>query len=98
MPSVRTVSRDLNQRGDDVLLLFDALDRCVDDWKTMYQLIRGLLQTALDMRSYRRLRVKVFLRTDQVDEAEVGDFPDASKVLSSAVELSWHRQELYGLL
>ena len=74
-----------DQRGVDVLLLFDALDRCADDWKTMYRLIRGLLQTALDMRPYRRLRVKVFLRADQVDEAEIGDFPDASKVLSSAV-------------
>jgi hypothetical protein len=87
-----------DQSGVDVLLLFDALDRCADDWKTMYRLIRGLLQTALDMRPYRRLRVKVFLRADQVDEAEIGDFPDASKVLSSAVELSWPRQELYGLL
>ena len=87
-----------DQSGVDVLLLFDALDRCADDWKTMHRLIRGLLQTALDMRPYRRLRVKVFLRADQVDEAEVGDFPDASKVLSSAVELSWPRQELYGLL
>ena len=87
-----------DQSGVDVLLLFDALDRCADDWKTMHRLIRGLLQTALDMRPYRRLRVKVFLRADQVDEAEVGDFPDASKVLSSAVELNWPRQELYGLL
>ena len=87
-----------DKRGVDVLLLFDALDRCADDWKAMYRLIRGLLQTALDMRPYRRLRVKVFLRADQVDEAEIGDFPDASKVLSSAVELSWPRQELYGLL
>ena len=49
------------------------------------------------MRPYRRLRVKVFLRADQVDEAEVGDFPDASKVLSSAVELSWPRQEFVRL-
>ena len=87
-----------DKRGVDVLLLFDALDRCADDWKQMYRLIRGLLQTALDMRPYRRLRVKVFLRADQVDEAEIGDFPDASKVLSSAVELSWPRPELYGLL
>ena len=87
-----------NQRNVDVLLLFDALDLCADDWKQMYRLIRGLLQTALDMRPYRRLRVKVFLRADQVSEAEIGDFPDASKVLSSAVELRWPRQELYGLL
>ena len=80
------------------MILFDALDRCSDDWKEMYKAIRGLLQTALDMRSYRRLRVKVFLRSDQVDESNIADFPDASKVLSSAVELSWPRRELYGLL
>ena len=39
-----------------------------------------------------------FLGTDQVDETQIGDFPDASKVLSSAVELSWPRTELYGWL
>ena len=89
---------ELDRCGGEVLLLFDALDRCADDWKQMYRLIRGLLQTALDVRPYRRLRVKVFLRTDQVDEAQIGDFPDASKVLSSSVELSWPRTELYGWL
>lgn len=40
----------------------------------------------------------MFLRSDQVAATEVADFPDASKVLSSAVELSWPRHELYGLL
>ena len=81
-----------------LVTLFDALDRCADDWKEMDRTIRGLLQTALDMRAYRRLRVKVFLRSDQVDESRVADFPDASKVLSSAIELRWPRHELYGLL
>ena len=80
------------------LFLFDALDRCADDWSAMYPLIRGLLQTALEMRSYKRLRVKVFLRSDQVNEAEIANFPDASKVFSSSVELNWPRHELYGLL
>ena len=56
------------------------------------------MQTALEMRSYKRLRVKMFLRSDQVNETEIADFPDASKILSSAVELSWPRRELYGLL
>ena len=87
-----------NQQGVHLLILFDALDRCADEWKDMYQAIRGLLQTALDMRSYRRLRVKVFLRSDQVAESKIADFPDGSKVLSSAVELNWPRRELYGLL
>lgn len=80
------------------LFLFDALDRCSDDWKDMYKLIRGLMQTALEMRSYRRLRVKIFLRSDQVDKEKMADFPDASKILSSKVELSWPARELYGLL
>ena len=89
---------EFDQQGIFFLLLFDALDRCADDWKEMYPAIRGLLQTTLDLLSYRRLRAKVFLRSDQLDENEVADFPDASKILASRVELSWPRNELYGLL
>ena len=88
----------LNEEGRHFVVLYDALDRAADEWRAMYRIIRGLLQTALDMRSYRRIRMKIFLRTDQFDKAEVGNFPDASKVLSSAVELGWPRHELYGLL
>ena len=90
--------REFEDHGAYFVILFDALDRCADDWQGTYPAIRGLLQTALDMRSYRRLRVKVFLRSDQVDESKIADFPDASKVISSAVELNWPRRELYGLL
>ena len=89
---------EFNRKGVNSLILFDALDRCADDWKEMYRAIRGLLQTVLDMRSYKRLRSKVFLRSDQVSTSEMADFPDASKVLASAVELNWPRHELYGLL
>jgi len=80
-----------------VILLFDALDRCASDRETMNQLIRGLLQAALDFRPYRRLRLKIFLRSDQLDERTVANFPDASKVLSSSVELSWPPTELYAM-
>ena len=89
---------EFDKNGVYFLVLFDGLDRCSDDWKIMYRLIRGLMQTALDMRSYRRLRMKIFLRSDQVNEAEIADFPDASKVLSSVMELNWPARELYGLL
>ena len=88
----------LGREGRHCIVICDALDRSTDDWRTVYRIIRGLLQTALDMRAYRRLRVKMFLRTDQFNPAAIGDFPDASKLLSSAVELSWPRKELYGLL
>ena len=88
----------LVRQGRRLVVIYDALDRSTDDWRTMYRIIRGLLQTALDMRSYRRIRVKMFLRSDQFAPGPIGDFPDASKLLSSAVELTWPRQELYGLL
>jgi hypothetical protein len=87
-----------DQQNVHFLILFDALDRCSDDWKAMNRAIRGLLQIALEMRSYRRLRVKVFLRSDQLAETEVATFSDASKVLSSTVRLNWPRRDLYGLL
>ncbi len=90
--------REFDRNGVYFLVLFDALDRCADDWREMYRVIRGLLQTAIELRSYRRLRVKVFLRSDQFNESEIGDFPDASKALSSSVSLNWPRHELYGLL
>ena len=90
--------RKFESQGVYCVIVFDALDRCADEWKDVYRAIRGLLQTALEMRAYRRLRVKVFLRSDQMNESEIGDFPDASKVFSSEVELSWPRHELYGLL
>ena len=89
---------EFDWKGVHLIVLFDALDRCADDWKDMYRAIRGLLQAALDLRSCKRLRMKVFLRSDQADAAQISDFPDASKVLYSAVNLNWPRRELYGLL
>ncbi len=80
------------------LVLFDALDRSASDWSTMHRLVRGLLELALELRPYRRLRIKCFLRTDQLDEREVADFPDASKVLAGMLELSWPAHELYAML
>ena len=90
--------REFHDEGDYCLILFDALDRCADDWQGMYSVVRGLMQTAAEMRAYRRLRPKLFLRSDQANRARTADFPGASKVLSSAVDLSWPRHELYGLL
>ena len=89
---------EFDWKGVYFLVLFDALDRCADDWKQMYRAIRGLLQAALELLSYRRLRVKIFLRSDQADRAQIADFPDASKVLYSTVNLNWPRRDLYGLL
>ncbi|MEW6235689.1 MAG: hypothetical protein AB1656_09910 [Candidatus Omnitrophota bacterium] len=80
------------------LVLFDALDRAADEWQTMNDLVRGLLQNLLEFRSYKKIRLKLFLRTDQLEDSSVMTFPDASKVMSEKAELFWPRHELYGLL
>lgn len=87
----------LDRQGRFHLILFDALDRTADDWKTMNAVVRGLLQVLLEFRSYRRIRLKVFVRPDQIEDSSVTGFPDASKVLSQKTELLWPPHELYGL-
>jgi hypothetical protein len=89
---------DLQRQDRHHLVLFDALDRTADDWVIMDDLVRGLLQVVLEFRSYRRIRLKVFVRPDQIEHRSVTDFPDSSKVLAQQTELLWPRNELYGLL
>ena len=89
---------ELDRQGRMLVVLFDALDRCAHDWDSFYRAVRGLLETTLSFRSRRRIRAKVFLRTDQFDERRLAGFPDASKLLASRVELRWSSTELYALL
>lgn len=63
----------------------------------LFEHVEGLLQVALEFRAYRRIRAKVFLRTDQFAD-RIGRFPDASKIMASKVDLRWLTIELYGLL
>lgn len=82
----------------DLLLVFDALDTATDDLASFFALIEGLCQLALELRSLRRIRAKVFLRTDQFEDPRVGRFPDAAKLRASTAKLRWLDTELYGLL
>lgn len=88
----------LSAQGVNHLVLFDALDRTASDWPLLRGLLRGLLQVLLEFRSYRAIRPKVFVRPDMLEDPAVKSFPDASKIIDSAVSLSWPRRELYGLL
>lgn len=90
--------RKLAQEGRYHLVLFDALDRIANDWPPMNTLVKGILQVVLDFRVYRKIRLKVFARPDQLSDPLVSAFPDASKVVTSKVSLQWPRTEMYGLL
>lgn len=79
------------------LILFDALDRTSRDWQQMDEIVRGLLQAILWLKSFTGLYGKVFLREDQA-ERTVFNFPDASKLKASRADLNWARHDLHGLL
>ena len=80
------------------LVLFDALDRTADTRDSQEELLSGLLQLVLELRSFKSLRAKVFARPDMLDAPEVKSFPDASKIVASGVRLEWRTVDLFGLL
>jgi len=88
----------LQLAGQTRLFVFDALDTAADSWEDLRRLLRGLLQVALEFRSRRGIRVKVFVRPDMLQDPEVTAFPDASKLTGTKASLTWTRADLYGLL
>jgi hypothetical protein len=86
----------LNQKGKRLLLIFDALDTLSNDWPRLRLLTKALLEVTYAMRSYRSLRLKLFLRPEQLDDPLVG-FTDLSKLKAGRIDLSWGSVDLYGL-
>lgn len=95
---LEAADKRLEKAGDHLLVLFDALDRLADDWQHINPLAKGLLQVALDMRSTKRIRCKVYLRPDILQDQSITSFPDFSKLLAGKASLEWRRADLYALL
>lgn len=87
----------LQRENRRLVVLFDALDDAADTWQDRKKLLRGLFRVLVDLRTYRALRGKVFIRPDMLSADET-NFPDASKLLSERVDLEWSRVDLYALL
>ncbi len=92
------VDAALGREGAYGLIVFDALDRSSTDWRTMDSIIRDLLRMILFLKRFPRLHGKVFLREDQFTGRRITDFPDASKLLATRVDLNWGANDLHGLL
>lgn len=94
---IEQTNNNLSYNNNIALIVFDALDRTSDDWRRMDEIVRGLLRAVLWLKSFSHIHAKVFLRADQA-ERTVTDFPDASKLLATRVDLTWARHDLHGLL
>lgn len=88
----------LQKAGSTLLVLFDALDRLADDWQHIRPLAKGLLQVALEVRSTKNIRCKVYVRPDMLRDEQVTSFPDFSKLEAGKAVLTWRRADLYALL
>ena len=95
---LRLADRNFLEEKHIFLLVFDALDRLGKDWEVITPLTEGILRLALDMRGFRAMKAKVFIRTDQSKDDTLFRFADASKIRSDAVNIVWRRGELFGLL
>lgn len=95
---LRQADEALVAKNQTLVVLFDALDRLADDWPSIRPLAKGLLQIALDLRATRRIRFKLFVRPDMLQDREITGFPDASKLMARKAELVWRRADLYALL
>lgn len=94
------VDRALEQERTYVFASYDHLDRLgalTATRNTRQRLVRSLLALWLSLSSrYRRLRAKIFLRPDLLEEAERA-FPDASKLRARSISLEWDVSSLYML-
>jgi hypothetical protein len=93
---MRRADKVLSTRKQRLLLVFDALDTLSTDWPQLRMLTKGLLEVTYAMRSYRSLRMKLFLRPEQLDDPAIG-FTDLSKLKAGKIDLSWDDVDLYGL-
>ncbi|MGP9846316.1 hypothetical protein [Brachybacterium sp. 107] len=94
---IEAAQKERATEGRHTLLVFDALDRTSSTWDRADDIARDLLRTALWIRPFKNLHIKVFLRDDQYQRA-IYDFADASKLKATEAKLSWEREDLHGLL
>jgi hypothetical protein len=89
--------RRLRAEGKVLLVVYDALDTVATTWPRRRLLTEALLEVVWAMRAYRAIKVKLFLRPDQIDDDTLR-FVELPKLRTGAVRLSWSGTDLYGLL
>jgi len=111
LPSLLAAARDVDTRearlsqadealkegGKVLLIVYDALDTAATSWPRRRLVMQALLEVVWAMRAYRQLRMKLFLRPDQIEDDAL-HFVELPKLRTGAVRLTWSGADLYGLL
>lgn len=87
----------LQRRGATLLVVYDALDTVAVSWPRRRLLTQALLEVVWEMRAWRAIRPKLFLRPDQLEDDALR-FVELPKLRTGAVRLTWNATDLYGLL
>jgi hypothetical protein len=91
------LERQFRGSGTTLLVVYDALDTVGTNWARRRLLTESLLEVVWAMRAYRSIKLKLFLRPDQIDDDALR-FVELPKLRTGAVRLTWANTDLYGLL
>jgi hypothetical protein len=89
--------RLLRAAGKTLLIVYDALDMVAITWPRRRLLTEALLDVVWAMRAYRAIRLKLFVRPDQIEDDALR-FVELPKLRTGTVRVSWSGTDLYGLL
>lgn len=94
------LDRALEERDEHLIVLYDELDTLGhSDWKAMEVGLRGLTAFwAAYTRRWRRLRAKLFIRSDLYERHARTGGADLYKLAAGRVELNWSDRDLYAML
>lgn len=88
---------ELSLKGRMLLIVYDAVDTVARTWPRRRLLTEALFEVVWAMRAYRNIRVKIFIRPDQINDDSLR-FVELPKLRAGAARLTWSWTDLYGLL
>ncbi|MBI4602613.1 MAG: hypothetical protein HY721_11700 [Planctomycetes bacterium] len=91
---------ELEKKGSYFFVAYDELDTLGGaDWSTMSRAISGLMAFwASYTRRWRRIRAKIFLRTDLFSRHAISGGADLAKLAANRAEITWSDRSLYAML
>ncbi len=88
--TIAEVDDNLTERGETLLIVFDALDAISEDWARLSGLIDALMRSVWELRGFNAIRAKLFMRPDQLSELTLR-FVELPKLRSGAAQLGWRQ-------